>query len=95
MSERIILYTSSYCLHSRSVERILNRNGIPVQIINIDRDRQARERLIAINQGYASVPTLIFPDGSKLTEPSTRELRAKLNIELPTMTERLKSFLGR
>jgi hypothetical protein len=31
-----------------------------------------------INNGNASVPTLVFPDGSTLTEPSTAVLRQKL-----------------
>ena len=32
-----------------------------------------------INHGNASVPTLVFPDGSTLTEPSDQALRQKLN----------------
>jgi hypothetical protein len=39
---------------------------------------EARERVKTINHGYESVPTLIFPDGSTLTEPSAGELRRKL-----------------
>ena len=94
MSEKVTVYTSSYCLHSRSVVRLLNKNNIPVEIISIDGDREAREKVMSLNNGYASVPTLIFPDGTQLTEPSSRELRAKLGIPQASLTDRLKGALG-
>jgi mycoredoxin len=94
MSEKVTVYTSSYCLHSRSVVRLLKKNNIPAEIISIDGDREAREKVMSLNNGYASVPTLIFPDGTQLTEPSSRELRAKLGIPQASLTERLKGALG-
>lgn len=79
----ITLYTSNWCAHAMSVEGFLEKYNISVNTINIDGNREARERLIEINGGYASVPTLIFPDGSKLTEPSFGQLREKLSIKPP------------
>jgi mycoredoxin len=32
---------------------------------------------VRVNQGKQSVPTIVFPDGSILVEPSARELAAK------------------
>jgi mycoredoxin len=92
--EKLILYTSNFCGHSRLVERLLNQNEIPVTKINIDRDPDARQSLIAINGGYASVPTLIFPDGSKMTEPPMRQLKARLGIEEKGALERLREWFG-
>jgi mycoredoxin len=93
---QITLYTSNWCAHALSVEGFLDKYDIPVKMINIDGDREARERLIEINGGYASVPTLIFPDGSKLTEPSFGELREKLSIEPPpSVVQRIKELIGR
>ena len=94
MSELLIVYTSSYCMHSRSVERFLKKNGIAAEYINIDGNPEARQILMSINRGYASVPTVIFPDGTQLTEPSYKSLRAKLDIEEPSLSDRLKGFLG-
>ncbi len=95
MSEKITVYTSSYCLHSRAVVRFLNKNNIPAEIISIDGDPEAREKVKSLNQGYASVPTLVFPDGTQLTEPSTSRLRAKLNLKQPSLTEKLKGAIGK
>lgn len=92
----ITLYTSKWCAHALSVEGFLQKYEIPVNMINIDGDREAREELVEINGGYASVPTLVFPDGSKLTEPSFGELRDKLSIEPPPgIVDRIRGLIGR
>jgi glutaredoxin len=46
--------------------------------IDIEEDAQGREFIRQINRGYESVPTIIFPDGSRLVEPSNNELTEKL-----------------
>jgi mycoredoxin len=95
IKEEITLYSSNWCTHSLSVERYLARNNIAVKQISIDGNEIARHELIEINGGYASVPTLIFPDGSKLTEPSFAEIRRKLDIEAsPGLFHRVRTFLG-
>ena len=93
MPESVTVYTSSYCLHSRSVVRFLKKNDIPAEIISIDGDREAKELVMSINNGYASVPTVIFPDGTHLTEPSYKQLREKLDLEKPTLSQRLKGLI--
>jgi mycoredoxin len=93
MPESVTVYTSSYCLHSRSVVRFLKKNDIPAEIISIDGDREAKELVMSINNGYASVPTVIFPDGTHLTEPSYKQLREKLDLEKPTLSQRLKALI--
>ena len=94
-SNKITLYTSRWCAHAVSVELFLQMNDISVERISIDGDPEAREELIALNGGYASVPTLVFPDGSRLVEPSHAELRHKLNLEPPPgLLERLRSMMG-
>jgi mycoredoxin len=95
MSEKVTVYTSSYCLHSRAVVRLLKKNNIQADIISIDGDQKAREKVMSLNHGYASVPTLIFPDGTQLTEPSSSELRAKLGIPTSSLSDRLKGVMGK
>jgi len=93
-SEVITLYVSSWCPQSRSVERFLDNNDIPVHKIKIDGDEVARAELIEINNGYASVPTLVFGDGSKLTEPSLSQLRHRLGMEpAPKLMGRIRGIL--
>ena len=44
----------------------------------MEQDPQATAEVLRINRGLRSVPTILFPDGSILVEPSDSELEAKL-----------------
>jgi len=93
-NEDIILYSSNWCAHSVSVERFLAKHEVQVRRISIDGDKNARQELIEINGGYASVPTIVFPDGSKLTEPSFGEIKRKLGFEESSgLLDRVRSIL--
>lgn len=78
MSEQIILYGHSACPSVPLAKALLNKAGAEFEYINIRADEAGRARLREINHGYESVPTLIFPDGTSLTEPSHQALREKL-----------------
>jgi len=56
----------------------LRRARAPFDYIDISFDGPANARVRAINGGSASVPTLVFPDGTTLTEPSEAELAEAL-----------------
>ncbi|MDX1662986.1 MAG: glutaredoxin family protein [Candidatus Promineifilaceae bacterium] len=90
--EKIILYTSNYCGQALLVERFFENHDIPVDLINIDGNTEARQQLIELNNGYASVPTLIFPDGTQMTEPRLRQIQAKLGMEPESLGERLRNL---
>jgi mycoredoxin len=57
---------------------VLDRHGAPYRWIDVDEDHDAAEKVIRINHGLRAVPTILFPDGTVLTEPSDAELSAKL-----------------
>ena len=88
MSENVTLYGHAFCPMVGPIKRMLNQCNVAFDYINIHRDPEARERVRDINNGYESVPTLVFPDGSTLTEPSTGELKRKLEtmgVDVPFM----------
>lgn len=76
--EKLIVYGAPRCPGVPPVKAMLERVGVDYEYVNILRDPEARERVREINQGYESVPTLLFADGSTLTEPSAGELQKKL-----------------
>lgn len=78
MTDRIILYGTPMCPMVLPVSGILRRAQAPFVYVDISKDETAKEVVRGINKGNESVPTLIFPDGSTLTEPSRAELQAKL-----------------
>ena len=78
--QQIIFYGTSWCYASRRARAILDENNIPYQWIDIDQDPDAAALVQEINHGYRSVPTIIFPDGTHLTEPSDAVLEKKLKL---------------
>lgn len=79
-SSGIIVYGTVWCGDTRRARTYLDQNKIPYQWIDIDVDKEARKYVESVNRGYRSVPTILFPDGSMLVEPSISQLSAKLGI---------------
>jgi mycoredoxin len=76
----ITLYGTTWCGDCRRTRNFLDRNQIPYRWIDIDKDSEAGKLVERINNGYRSVPTLIFPDNSHLTEPTELQLAEKLGL---------------
>ena len=76
---KIIFYSTRWCPACRRAKKLMTEKGIDFDDINIDRDKDASAYVMEINNGYRSVPTIIFPDGEILVEPSNRVLEKKLD----------------
>ena len=74
----VTVYATAWCGDCHRTKAFLDRNGVKYRWIDVDDDPSAMQKVVEINGGYRSVPTLVFPDGSTLTEPSNRELQEKL-----------------
>ncbi|MCS6889137.1 mycoredoxin [Chloroflexus sp.] len=75
----IVVYGTNWCPDCRRAQRVLDQHGAPYTYINIEHDPAAAEFVIKVNNGNQSVPTIVFPDGSILVEPSNRALQEKLS----------------
>jgi len=75
---QIVMYTSEACGDCLKVKAFFEANHISFLQIGIEGDELAMDFVSKINRGYYSVPTIIFPDGSILTEPTWKELRKKI-----------------
>jgi glutaredoxin len=52
--------------------------NVQYTIIDVEADPSASEKVIEINGGQRSIPVIVFPDGTHMTEPSDNDLKAKL-----------------
>ena len=77
-SKPLVVYGTPACPMVYPLRSALDSTKVPYDYINIWEDNAARQRVREINDGNETVPTLVFPDGSTLTEPSTGDLDAKL-----------------
>ena len=76
---KIKMYATTWCGDCRMARRWFDAHGISYEWINIEDDDEAAAYVVKINRGFRSVPTIVFPDGSILVEPSPRELAAKFS----------------
>lgn len=94
--QKIIMYGRPMCPMVPPVEAILNSAEARFEYIDIYQDDAARNHVREINKGNESVPTLVFPDGSTLTEPRPADLQRKLvalGYDLPS-ADLWKSYLA-
>jgi mycoredoxin len=77
--QTITVYGTKWCPDCHRARRILDGRDIPYIYIDINRDQQACAYVEQVNHGNRSVPTILFPDGEILVEPSINTLNAKLD----------------
>ncbi len=78
MPDAILVYGHPTCPNIGPVRGLLTQSKVKFEYIDIHQDSAAAARVRAINNGDESVPTLVFPDDSTLTEPTVGELKSKL-----------------
>ncbi len=78
----IVMYTTSWCGDCRRAKKWLNEHAVAYRDIDIDQDEAAAQVVMQINHGSRVIPTILFPDGSVLVEPSNRQLALKVEETL-------------
>lgn len=73
-------YGTPWCSDCKRAKTFLGEQRIAYNWIDIDADEDAALFVESVNDGKRKVPTIVFDDGSILTEPSNSELGIKLNI---------------
>lgn len=76
---QIVMYTTKFCPDCLRAKKFFETNNVPFLNINLEGDHEATQFVMMVNNGNRSVPTIIFPDGTVLVEPSWDELKRKFN----------------
>ena len=74
----VTMYSTTWCGYCLRLKRLMQREGIPYAEVDIDTDQQAAELVMQANGGNRTVPTLVFADGTALTNPSLDEVKIQL-----------------
>jgi mycoredoxin len=74
----IVVYGTTWCADCVRAKRILDSQGTAYRWVNIEEDSKAATLVQQMNQGMRRVPTIVFPDGTILVEPSNAELHKQL-----------------
>ncbi len=83
MSAPLTMYTTQWCAFCRRLKSQLARDGITMTEVDIERDPAAAEYVMSVNGGNQTVPTIVFPDGSVLVNPSAVQVKKRM-AELAT-----------
>ena len=78
----VTMYTTDWCGYCVRLKKLMQRDGIDFAEVNIEVDESAAELVMKANGGNHTVPTLVFADGSALTNPSIDQVKAQL-AQLP------------
>ena len=78
MPGQLTMYTTSWCGFCRTLKKQLARAGIEIAEVDIERDEAAAEFVMSVNGGNQTVPTVVFPDGTTLVNPSAAQVRGRL-----------------
>jgi mycoredoxin len=74
----LTVFTTTWCGYCVRLKAQLQREGIDYAEVDIERDESAAQVVMSVNRGNQTVPTVLFPDGTALTNPSVAEVKAQL-----------------
>jgi mycoredoxin len=74
----LTVYSTTWCGYCVRLKKMLDRAGIQYAEVNIEEDEAAAELVENVNGGNRTVPTVVFPDGTALTNPSIDQVKQAL-----------------
>lgn len=80
MSGTVTMYSTTWCGYCRRLKGQMDREGIGYSEVNIEQDPKSAQFVESVNNGNQTVPTVLFPDGSALTNPSLAQVKQKLGL---------------
>jgi len=80
-SDQIIVYSTVWCPDCKRAKQFFGEQRVPYVNIDIEQDAEAMAFVERVNGGKRIIPTIVFPDGSMLVEPSNAELAKKLGLQ--------------
>lgn len=74
------MYSTTWCGYCHRLKHQLDREGIDFTIVDIEQEPASAKIVERANNGNQTVPTLVFADGTALTNPSVRDVKAQLEL---------------
>jgi thioredoxin reductase (NADPH) len=93
MADQIVVYSTVWCPDCKRAKKFLGEHRIPYENIDIEQDEKAMAFVQKVNNGMRIIPTIVFPDGSTLSEPSNSQLAAKLGMQTKATLEYYDSIV--
>jgi mycoredoxin len=75
----LTIYSTAWCGYCHRLMKQLDREGVPYDVVDIEQDPDAAEFVMGVNGGNQTVPTVVFDDGTALTNPSLQTVLLRLS----------------
>jgi len=75
------MYGTTWCQDCKRAKKFLGEHRVAYEFVDVDRDTDGLRLVERVNSGRRIIPTLVFPDGSTLVEPSNADLAARLGLQ--------------
>lgn len=85
MDDLIKVYGASWCGDCRRAKKFLGDQRVSYEWFDIEHDPSLIPLIQELNDGKNIIPTIVFPDGSHLSEPSDEDLANKLALDRTAM----------
>ncbi|MCD9199041.1 mycoredoxin [Aeromicrobium wangtongii] len=80
MAGTFTMYSTPWCGYCHRLKGQLKREGISFEEVDIEQQPEAAQIVEKANNGNQTVPTLVFEDGTALTNPSLAQIKAQLEL---------------
>lgn len=77
----IVVYSTVWCPDCKRAKKFFGEQRVPYINVDIEQDAEAMAFVEKVNNGKHIIPTIVFPDGSMLVEPSNAQLAEKLGLQ--------------
>ncbi|MBI1352342.1 MAG: mycoredoxin [Actinomycetales bacterium] len=77
-TSELTVYSTQWCGFCQRLKVQLDRAGVGYADIDIERDESAAQFVASVNGGNQTVPTVVLPDGTTLTNPPIGAVLAAL-----------------
>ncbi|HZE39096.1 MAG TPA: mycoredoxin [Stackebrandtia sp.] len=74
------MYSTTWCGYCRRLKSQMDREGIEYTVVDIEENPDSAEYVMSVNGGNQTVPTVQFPDGSAMTNPTIVQVKDKLAL---------------
>ena len=74
----LTIYSTVWCGYCQRLKAQMSREGITFTEIDIEADPEAAAFVQSVNGGNQTVPTLVFPDGTAMTNPPIGKVKEQL-----------------
>jgi mycoredoxin len=79
-TQTFTMYSTQWCGYCKRLKSDLQRAGIEFTEIDIEHDAESAALVEKANNGNQTVPTLIFTDGTSMTNPSLAKIKEHLGL---------------